>query len=95
MKSLSIELINPARPEHGQDITLTITHNGYAPDKAGEVDIYLQHCEYVAHMTITDNEGGQACYAITSDTAIANDTYQDLIASLQSRIVGMFGGYAQ
>lgn len=92
MKSLSIELINPARPEYGQDVTLSIVHNGYAPALSGEVEIYLQHCEYVAHMTITDSEGGEAYYMITADKAIANDTYLDLIASLKSRIVDLFGG---
>lgn len=95
MKSLSIELFNPARPEHGQDVTLSITHNGYTPDKGGEVDIYIWHCEYGAKMTITDNEGGEACYMITSDTAIDDDTFQDLIVSLKSRIVELFGGWAQ
>lgn len=94
MKTLNVELINPARPEYGQDVTLTITHNGNTPDKAGEVDIYLQHCEYMAHMTITDSEGGESCYMITSDKAIANDTYLELIASLQNRIVDLFGGWA-
>lgn len=95
MKSLSIELFNPARPEHGQDVTLSITHNGHTPDKAGELEVYIWHCEYGAKMTISDSEGGEACYMITADKAIDNDTYLDLIASLQNRIVDLFGGYAQ
>lgn len=95
MKSLSIELFNPARPEHGQDITLSITHNGHTPDKAGELEVYIWHCGYGAKMTITDNEGGDACYMISADKAIANDTYQELITSLKSRIVDLFGGCAQ
>lgn len=97
MKSLNVELFNQNRPEYGQDVTLSITHNGYAPEKAGEVEIYLEcerRCEYTAHMIISGGEGqdSAACYAITSDTALNSDTYEDLILSLKSRIVDLFGG---
>lgn len=98
MKTLTVELFNPARPEHGQYVTLTITHNGHTPDKAGEVYIYVQcnrKCEYTAYMIISGCEDSAACYAITADKAIANDTFQDLVVSLQNRIVELFGGCGQ
>ena len=93
MKNLTVEVFNQNRPEYGQDVILTIIHNGHTPDKAGEVEIYIWHCEYGAKMTISDSEGGEACYMISADKAIANDTYLDLIASLQNRIVDLFGGW--
>lgn len=91
MKSLSVELFNPSQPEHGQDVTLSITHNGDTADKGGEIEINVQPCEYVACLTITDNEGREACYKITSSTPIEGGIYQDLIASLQNRIIDLFG----
>ena len=97
MKNLTIEIFDASRPEHGQDVTLSITHNGYAPDKDGEMEIHMQssrHLEYDAFLIVSGSQDTAACYAITSDTAIANDTYLDLIASLKSRIVDLFGGCA-
>lgn len=91
MKSLNVELFNPAQPEHGQDVTLSITHSGYTPDNVGDVEIYMQPCEYVAYLTITDNEGGEACYLITSSTPIEGGIFHELIASLQNRIIDLFG----
>lgn len=98
MKNLTIEIFDPNHPEYGQDVTLSITHNGYAPNKDGEIDIYLQcshRCEYTAYMIISGNQDIAACYAITSDTLLNNDTYKELIASLQNRIIDLFGGPAQ
>ena len=97
MKSLTIEIFDSARPEYGRDVTLSITHNGCLPEQGGEVDIYLacnHYCDDTAHMIISCSQDEEACYMITSDTAIANDTYLDLITSLQSRIINLFGGYA-
>lgn len=96
MKTLTVEIFNQNRPEYGQDVTLSITHNGYAPDKDGEIEIYVQgYCEYTAEMTISSGPEDEAHYTITSDTALNGDTYGALIARLHGRIVDLFGGWTQ